>query len=65
MLQLEQYLGLDQITPMQTSYTQTAEDRMDDSDNSSTSNKESKTSDKSGIEPSDQSQDEETSSDEA
>lgn len=65
MLQLEQYLGLDQITPMQTSYTQTAEDRTDDSDESSTSNKETKTSDKSGIEPSDESKDKESSSDES
>lgn len=54
-LNLEQFLKLDQITPMQTSYTQTAEDRQGD-DNQDTTNKdksskESKNSN-SDIEPS-------------
>lgn len=49
-LQLEKTLGLDKITPMQTSYTQTAEDRQaDESDNE---NSDENNSD-SGIEPSD------------
>lgn len=51
MIQLETMLGLDQITPMQTSYTQTAEDRkvngVEGNDKSSSKSKES------GIEPSD------------
>ena len=39
MLDLEDYLHLDRVTPMQTSYTQTAEDRVEESsgdDNDST-----------------------------
>ena len=39
MLDLENYLHLDRVTPMQTSYTQTAEDRVEESsgdDNDST-----------------------------
>ncbi len=49
-LDLEKYLGLENITPMQTSYTQTAEDRSAES--SSTNTSKTKDSD-SGIEPSD------------
>lgn len=46
---LEKTLGLDQISPMQTSYTQTAEDRAEKRDGDDTSKEDSK----SGIEPSD------------
>jgi hypothetical protein len=50
---LEKFLKLDQITPMQTSYTQTAEDRQgEDNKTDEETSKESKNS-KSGIEPSD------------
>lgn len=51
MLQLEQYLGLDRVTPMQTSYTQTAEDRTNTSEDSSTSDNSTSGTDDSGIEP--------------
>lgn len=54
-LYLEQFLKLDQITPMQTSYTQTAEDRQGEENTTNIedkqSSKESKNSD-SDIEPS-------------
>lgn len=48
-LMLEKTLGLDQISPMQTSYTQTAEDRAEKRNGDDTSKEDSK----SGIEPSD------------
>ena len=50
-LYLEKFLKLEEITPMQTSYTQTAEDRVDETD----ANKEDKISkdSTSDIEPSD------------
>ena len=48
-LMLEKTLGLDQISPMQTSYTQTAEDRAEKRNGDDTSQEDSK----SGIEPSD------------
>ncbi len=47
-LALEKILGLDQITPMQTSYTQTAEDRTKESDGADIQ----KNASESGIEPS-------------
>lgn len=50
MLLLEKTLGLDQITPMQTSYTQTAEDRAAEGNGSNKSKDDSK----SGIEPSEE-----------
>ena len=50
-LYLEEFLGLNKITPMQTSYTQTAEDRQDEGSNDDSS-KNSENS-KSEIEPSD------------
>lgn len=37
-LDLERFLKLDKITPMQTSYTQTAEDREDAGDNNKSTN---------------------------
>ena len=49
-LMLEKTLGLDQISPMQTSYTQTAEDRAEKRSGDDTSKEDSK----SGIEPSDE-----------
>lgn len=49
-LTLEKYLHLDEIQPMQTSYTQAPEDREDNSGSSSSSDK--KESSSSGIEPS-------------
>jgi len=49
MLDLEKYLHLDRITPMQTSYTQTAEDRQEESKESGESD--TKEDEKSGIEP--------------
>lgn len=49
-LMLEKRLGLDQISPMQTSYTQTAEDRVEERNGDDTSKEDSK----SGIEPSDE-----------
>ena len=54
-LGLEKMLGLDKIVPMQTSYTQTAEDRNASNDTSSTKEKSSNSSkeQQSGIEPSD------------
>lgn len=54
-LNLETFLKLDQITPMQTSYTQTAEDRKEEStgDDKDSSNKEQEKETKSGIEPTD------------
>ena len=47
---LEKTLGLDQISPMQTSYTQTAEDRAEERNGDDTSKADSE----SGIEPSDE-----------
>lgn len=49
MLDLEKYLHLDRITPMQTSYTQTAEDREEDS----TKNDDKGSTNKTVIEPAD------------
>ena len=49
-LDLEERLHLDRITPMQTSYTQTAEDRRDEEGQGSPTEK----SPKSGIEPTDE-----------
>ena len=49
-LMLEKTLGLDQISPMQTSYTQTAEDRAEKRNGDDTSKEDSE----SGIEPSDE-----------
>lgn len=37
-IELEKFLKLDKITPMQTSYTQTAEDREDAGDNNKSTN---------------------------
>lgn len=51
-LDLEERLHLDRITPMQTSYTQTAEDRQEEEGNTDTSKKQPE-SEKSGIEPTD------------
>lgn len=51
-LDLENRLQLDRIAPMQTSYTQTAEDRKAEEEESNPS-KEKPTSEKSGIEPTD------------
>lgn len=42
-LNLESFLKLDQIVPMQTSYTQTADDRKEDGKNEKTDDKENKT----------------------
>lgn len=58
-LKLEEYLHLDQITPMQTSYTQTAEDRESEEDSADTSSKSSK---ETGIEPSESKEDSEKAS---
>lgn len=56
-LMLEKTLGLENITPMQTSYTQTAEDRnaneQDSNDKTNTTDDEAKKDNASGIEPSD------------
>ena len=49
-LYLEKFLKLDEITPMQTSYTQTAEDRKEDVDSESNT-EENKSSKDSRIEP--------------
>lgn len=49
MLDLENYLHLDRITPMQTSYTQTAEDRQEETKEPGESD--TKEDEKSGIEP--------------
>lgn len=57
---LESFLDLTQITPMQTSYTQTAEDRDKEDDKGTPSKKSDDASKKPGIEPSG---DEETSTD--
>lgn len=57
MLQLEQYLGLDKVTPMQTSYTQTAADREETSGDESTLDNSTAAADESGIEPPDASTD--------
>lgn len=55
MLELESFLHLEDITPMQTSYTQTAEDRKETSKESKVENNKDKTAEKestdSGIEP--------------
>ena len=48
-LNLEAFLKLDEIVPMQTSYTQTAEDRSEEGTNEKSDNKDNKT----GIEPTD------------
>jgi len=50
MLDLEQYLHLDKITPMQTSYTQTAEDREEEKTEDETGESDTQTK-KTGIEP--------------
>lgn len=69
-LDLEDFLNLDQITPMQTSYTQTAEDRLgsgtgeNDTDNQDTdenSNEDKDDNSNSGIEPTDDRNDSSTS----
>ena len=54
-LMLERTLGLDLITPMQTSYTQTAEDRASGDNNEEEPNPSTESNDdsSSGIEPSD------------
>lgn len=49
---LESFLDLTQITPMQTSYTQTAEDRVEEEDKDNPSKKSDDESKKPGIEPS-------------
>jgi hypothetical protein len=49
---LESFLDLTQITPMQTSYTQTAEDRADEDGKDDPSKKSDDESKKPGIEPS-------------
>lgn len=56
MLELEQFLHLDRITPMQTSYTQTAVDRESTEDDADKSNKTSKEAEEkeSEIEPSEE-----------
>lgn len=51
-LNLESFLDLTQITPMQTSYTQTAEDRVEENDKSNPSKKSDDESKTPGIEPS-------------
>jgi hypothetical protein len=48
-LQIESFLKLDQIVPMQTSYTQTADDRKEEGVEGKTDDKDNKT----GIEPTD------------
>lgn len=52
MLDLEQYLHLDKITPMQTSYTQTAEDRVEE--NKEETDESDTQTNKTGIEPPDE-----------
>lgn len=61
MLDLEKYLHLDQITPMQTSYTQTAEDRKEgdgDDDQSNKGDSNSQKDKESELEPSEDNPDE-------
>ena len=52
MFELENYLDLSRITPLQSSHTQTAADRKDEEDDS-TKDKTKDSTDKSGIEPTD------------
>ena len=54
MFELEDFLHLERITPMQTSYTQTAEDRKDDGDSDSKDEKPTDGKKDSEIEPSDE-----------
>lgn len=55
MLELEKMLKVDRITPMQTAYTQSAEDRQATGDKDSKSNESTQEDEKSEIEPSDDS----------
>ena len=55
MLELEKMLKVDRITPMQTAYTQSAEDRQETGDKNSKSNDSTQKDEKSEIEPSDNS----------
>lgn len=55
MLELEKMLKVDRITPMQTAYTQSAEDRQKTGDKNSKSNDSTQENEKSEIEPSDNS----------
>lgn len=55
MLELEKMLKVDRITPMQTAYTQSAEDRQEAGDKNSKSNDSTQEDEKSEIEPSDNS----------
>lgn len=55
MLELEKMLKVDRITPMQTAYTQSAEDRQETGDKNSKSNDSTQEDEKSEIEPSDNS----------
>lgn len=58
MLELEKMLKVDRITPMQTAYTQSAEDRQETGDKNSKSNDSTREDEKSEIEPSDNSNEE-------
>lgn len=58
MLELEKMLKVDRITPMQTAYTQSAEDRQETGDKNSKSNDSTQGDEKSEIEPSDNSNEE-------
>ena len=55
MLELEKMLKVDRITPMQTAYTQSAEDRQETGEKNSKSNDSTQENEKSEIEPSDNS----------
>ena len=52
--ELEKFLKLEEITPMQTSFTQTAEDRADEEASKEAEDKEGTSSSSSGVEPSEE-----------
>lgn len=52
--ELEKFLKLEDITPMQTSFTQSAEDRVDEEASEENTDKEDTSSSSSGVEPSEE-----------
>ena len=51
---MEKFLKLEDITPMQTSFTQSAEDRVDEEASEENTDKEGTSSSSSGVEPSEE-----------